>query len=76
MDNQHRMIKGYRELSEEEIALMNVIKEHGAALERLHNLVAMAAQTEDSVRWVAIGRTQLQQGLMAFTRSIAQPTFF
>ena len=26
MDNQHRRIKGYRELTEDEIALMNQIK--------------------------------------------------
>ncbi|PAR54019.1 hypothetical protein CGT93_10200 [Vibrio metoecus] len=29
MDNQHRKIKGYRELSQKEIDLMNRIKEHG-----------------------------------------------
>lgn len=36
MDNQHRKISGYRELSEEEIALMNRIKEKGAELLQLH----------------------------------------
>ncbi|EKF9564382.1 hypothetical protein EFU53_000589 [Vibrio cholerae] len=29
MDNQHRKIKGYRDLSQKEIDLMNRIKEHG-----------------------------------------------
>lgn len=29
MENQHRKIKGYRELSQEEIDLMNRIKQHG-----------------------------------------------
>lgn len=29
MDNQHRKIKGYRELSQEEVDLMNRIKEKG-----------------------------------------------
>lgn len=32
MDNQHRKIKGYRELSQAEIDLMNVIKEKGVEL--------------------------------------------
>jgi len=32
MENQHRKIKGYRDLSKEEIDLMNRIKEKGAEL--------------------------------------------
>jgi len=32
MENQHREIKGYRELDEQDIALMNEIKEKGAEL--------------------------------------------
>lgn len=35
MENQHRLIKDYRELSAEEIALINDIKAHGAAGEAL-----------------------------------------
>jgi hypothetical protein len=35
MDNQHKQIKGYRDLSQEEIDLMNEIKSVG---ERLQNL--------------------------------------
>jgi len=27
-------------------------------------------------RWVALGTTHLQEGLMALTRSVARPTFF
>ena len=32
MENQHRKISGYRELTEHEIALMNQIKKQGEAL--------------------------------------------
>lgn len=39
MNNQHRKIKGYRELTQEEIDLMNQIKEQGVALETLHGKV-------------------------------------
>ena len=74
MDNQHRKIKGYRELSEEEIALMNVIKEHGIVTAE----IVQAIQNHEDIdqRWAAIGKTHLQQGLMALTRAVAKPEFF
>lgn len=37
MDNQHRKITGYRELSQAEIDLMNRIKAQGVELEKLVN---------------------------------------
>lgn len=39
MDNQHKLIKGYRELSAEEIALMNEVKAAGEQLGALVNKV-------------------------------------
>lgn len=39
MDNQHRLIKGYAELSEEQIALMNEITELGKLIENTCNKV-------------------------------------
>ena len=74
MDNQHRQIKGYRELSQAEIDLMNKIKSKGA---ELGELVAdlRAAPGLDQL-WISIGATDLQTGLMALTRGVAQPTFF
>lgn len=80
MDNQHRAIKGYRELSAEEIALMNEIKGKGAELgdlvERLRAAKSADGQMLLDPRWIAIGQTNLQQGLMALTRAVAQPTSF
>jgi hypothetical protein len=74
VDNQHRQIKGYRELSQQEIDAMNEIKAKGA---ELGELVAKLRATEGlDQRWVSIGATDLQTGLMALTRSVAQPTFF
>jgi len=35
MENQHQKIKGYRDLSQAEIDLMNKIKAHGAATDAL-----------------------------------------
>lgn len=37
MENQHRKITGYRELSQEEIDLMNRIKSHGEETAKLLN---------------------------------------
>jgi hypothetical protein len=74
MDNQHRQIKGYRELSQDEIDAMNKIKEAGAAIGTIVELLDMVPEIDK--RWVSIGRTHLQEGLMALTRSIAKPTFF
>ncbi|MCY1304981.1 hypothetical protein D9M68_159090 [compost metagenome] len=74
MENQHRQIKGYRELSQAEIDLMNEIKTKGA---ELGELVAKLRQQEGlDQRWISIGATDLQTGLMALTRGVAQPTFF
>ena len=74
MENQHRQIKGYRELSQEEIDAMNEIKTKGAELGEL--VAKLQAQQGLDQRWIAIGKTELQQGLMALTRGVAQPTFF
>lgn len=74
MDNQHRQIKGYRELSQDEIDAMNEIKTMGA---QIGDLVAkLRAQDGLDQRWVSIGATHMQEGLMALTRGVAQPTFF
>jgi len=74
VENQHRKIKGYRELSQKEIDLMNKIKQKGI---ELGDLVEELRFTSDlDKRWVEIGAADLQTGLMALTRSVAQPTFF
>jgi hypothetical protein len=74
MENQHRKIKGYRELSESEIALMNEIKQKGVELGSLVD--QLQSNEEVDQRWVSIGKTNLQTGLMALTRSVAKPSFF
>jgi len=73
MENQHRKISGYRELSQEEIDAMNMVKQQGVAMELL--IARIETQNVDK-RWVSIGKTHLQQGLMALTRAIAKPSFF
>lgn len=74
MENQHRLIKGYRDLTALEIEQMNEVKEMGLKLETL--VLELETNSALDQRWVAIGKTQLQQGMMALTRAIAKPTFF
>ena len=74
MENQHRQITGYRDLSQEEINLMNRVKDAGSGLE---NLIAGMRQVDGvDGRWLSIAQTDLQKGLMALVRSIAKPTSF
>lgn len=74
MENQHRQITGYRDLTADEIALMNRIKEHGAELEQLVAYLRDLRGADQ--RWVSIGQTDLQTGLMALTRAVARPESF
>lgn len=106
MENQHRKINGYRDLSKEEIYLMNRIKEKGAELLALQAELAARLDTDEEVkraaairsqlapndfasaeyqewnrfkeaeplRWAAIGKTDIQTGIMALVRAVAQPT--
>ena len=101
MENQHRKIAGYRELSQAEIDLMNRIKAWGAELVALQaevvdllaqqdkdkrlaicvpsdNHEAHAAEFErfmaaEPLRWAAIAKTDIQTGIMALVRAVAQP---
>ena len=97
MENQHRKIKGYRELSQEEIDLMNHIKAKGAEMLELQAelvahiktrrqacvmaRVAVLDQDEldrmdaaEPLHWAAIGKTDIQTGIMALVRAVAQPS--
>lgn len=101
MDNQHRKITGYRELSQAEIDLMNRIKAKGAELLELqaelfdllaqqdrdkrlacsipsnnheaHTAELDRFQAAEPFRWASIGKTDIQTGIMALVRAVAQP---
>ncbi|MFZ1538217.1 MAG: hypothetical protein WAT23_12630 [Chromatiaceae bacterium] len=67
-------ITGYRQLTETEANLINKIKDHGL---RTAALIEELRNTENlDGRWISIGATDLQTGLMALTRAVAQPTTF
>jgi fumarate hydratase class II len=70
-----KSITGYRDLTPEEIAAVNQIKRLAAALGEFVDSLAREGAAFDQ-RWVAIGRTHLQEGFMALTRAVAKPTTF
>ncbi len=74
MDNQHRKIKGYRELDEVQISAMNGVKELASSVGSL--IGAMSANPNIDQRWLAIGKTDLQKGFMSVIRSITKPDSF
>jgi len=80
MKNQHEKITGYRDLTREEIDLMNKVKQKGVELgELIQEIEIYSSQTGGhaiDMRWLDIGRTDLQTGTMALVRSIARPTTF
>lgn len=91
MENQHRHIKGYRELSRDEIELMNKIKAKGEELDNLLYEVrewnkayaeqdgvdaADLVQRSEANRWTSIAKTDFQTGLMALIRAVAKPESF
>ena len=74
MDNQHKLIKGYRDLSQAEVMAMNACKELAAKVGS--EIETLEAQPGIDKRWLAIAKTDIQKGFMSLVRSIAQPTTF
>jgi hypothetical protein len=64
-------IKGYRELSDDMIDLINLIKDGEIELGGLYRLVKNTEGVDK--RFVAIAKTHFQEGFSALVRSVAQP---
>ena len=88
MDNQHQKIKGYRDLSQEEIDLMNEVKAKG---EELRSLVAkietviekaeepapgVAHEADSPLFWLRYAEASYRCATMYAVRAIAQPTSY
>lgn len=73
-------ITGYRQLTEQELALINegkaLAEQCGAYIEKLRSQLDGEGERALDQRWISIGATDLQRGFMAITRGIAQPTTF
>jgi len=77
MDNQHKKIKGYRDLSQGEIDLMNEAKEMA---EKVGELILKLEDSADELSldggWLELGKRDLQTGFMKVIRSVAKPESF
>lgn len=71
MENQHKHIKGYRDLSQSEVDGMNSIKALEADAAQLFKQIEQLDGVD--ARSLSLARTSLQQGFMWFVRSIAKP---
>lgn len=71
MDNQHKKITGYRDLSQAEIDGMNSIKALEADAGALFKQIGQVEGVDP--RALALAKTKLQEGFMWFVRSIAKP---
>lgn len=80
MDNQHRKIKGYRELSQHEIDLMNEVKQAGIALQSIIDRVNhhIDEQYEDaSLRSYSLDEATSAEGVEEMERlEMAQPVIW
>lgn len=74
MENQHRQISGYRELTQQDIDAMNAVK--AKAEEVGMQLDALLLMPGIDKRALAIAKTELQTGFMWAVRAIAQPAGF
>jgi hypothetical protein len=74
VDNQHKLIRGYRDLTEREISTINSVKDIGVQLGDL--IAVLDNEKSTDKRWVSIAQTHFQQGIMAAVRSIAKPEIF
>ena len=64
-------IQGYTPMTQATVDLINTVKRaEQTVLEIVRNL---ADDADVDPRWLAIGRTDLEKGFMAVTRSIARP---
>ena len=67
-------IKGYRQLSPAEAAIINDVKD---IAELVGQTVDKLAELPDiDIRWLSIARTDLQKGFMTLVRAIARPATF
>lgn len=64
-------VSGYSTQSDENVSLVNKNKRREEKILRV--LDEMATMPDIDKRWLAIGRTQIEQGFMAINRSVFRP---
>lgn len=74
VDNQHKKIKGYRDLTNDEIAKMNLLKQFEVDLKVLLDGLLESGAPRDASRWLAVAKTNLETGFMYAVKAVARPT--
>ena len=70
VENQHRKIKGYADLSVEEIDAINRIKDQ---LEDIAELwFEIQGEFDVDMRWMNVAKTHFEEGSAAFVKAVAQ----
>jgi hypothetical protein len=64
-------IKGYRELTEDDVTRINDIKDLEIAVGAFWRI--LVSEEPCDKRWAAIAKTHLEEGFSALVRSIAKP---
>lgn len=67
-------IKGYRDLSQAEVDLMNKLKDVAVVVGEWVDIVLDDPDTDK--RWANIAKTDLQKGFMSLIRAVAKPETF
>ena len=73
MTNKITPTPGHTQLTDDQFNLIQKVRTQG---KQLTELIELLQSKDTDKRWVSIGQTDLQKGLMALVRSIAKPDFF
>lgn len=73
MENQHKKIKTYRDLTQEEINLMNEIKDLESKVAEMCKKVSTVAHEYEPLNDLYEARSNLQTGFMRLVRAVAKP---
>lgn len=73
VDNQHKKIAGYRDLTEDEIDVINAIKSAEVQLGDMWRELGDQDTVTVDKRWMAIAKTHFEEGFSALVRAVAQP---
>lgn len=66
-------VAGYKTQSDDNVQLVNGFKQDEERILRKLDMLAQNAPEGVDGRWLAIGRTQLEQAFMAINRSVFKP---
>jgi hypothetical protein len=74
-EHQGLPVAGYRPQNDEKVYLVNRNKDiEERVLRILDDLANLNLYPDNDLRWLAIGRTHIEQGFMAVNRAVFQPS--